>query len=220
MPYYRGESLAKRILRKPHLSVVESVDILLKLCSAVQSLLDQQVVHRDIKPENILLSDDGGVTLLDLGMAYLPAIDGPLDSSIGGSTRYMAPELFKGGHADARSEVFALAVTLYRAVCGGEYPFSGRDMEIPPVLPKTLPRWLSRSLLKALSPNREDRPADPAAFADLLQSGMVRGDPAKVGGRHWRPSDATLWKGLAFLFAFAFFALLIHDLMGLWFPRP
>ena len=51
MPYYEGESLAERTARKPPLSVVESIDIVLKLCAGTQSLLNQQIVHRDVKPE-------------------------------------------------------------------------------------------------------------------------------------------------------------------------
>ncbi|HVI51475.1 MAG TPA: protein kinase [Candidatus Sulfotelmatobacter sp.] len=214
MPYYRGEGLAKRIVRKPKLTVIESVDIILKLCAAVQGLLNQQIVHRDIKPENVLISANGGVTLLDLGMAYLPAIDGPLDEGIGGSTHYMAPELFNGAAAGARTEVFALAATLYRMVCG-DYPFTGRDATPPPAIPGHLPRWLGKALLQALSPQPEARPASPADFARLLEEGLVRGDPAPLRGRRlWRkPSQLDLWRGAALIFAAAFAVLLARDLV-------
>lgn len=215
MPYYRGQSLARRIARKPRLSVVESVDIALKLCAAVQSLLDRQIVHRDIKPENVMLSEHGGVTLLDLGMAYLPAIDGPLDDNIAGSTHYMAPELFAGSPAGPRSEVFALAVTLFRMVSGGDYPFAGRDATPPPRLPPGLPRWLSHALLTALSPDPEDRPASPSAFARLLEDGLVRGDTGLTPPQRRRASPLALWRAAALIFAAAFAALLLHDLMGL-----
>jgi serine/threonine protein phosphatase PrpC len=214
MPYYEGESLAERIARKPPLSIVESIDVVLKLCAGTQSLLNQQIVHRDIKPENVMLSSNGGVTLLDLGMAYLPAIDGPYAEGIGGSTHYMAPELFDGVTANARTEVFALAVTLYRMI-SGEYPFSGRDASPPPPMPERAPRWLRRVLLQAMSPIPQVRPASPAEFARLLEEGIVRGDAEPPDERRrWRkPSALVCWRIAAVVFAVALFGLLIHDLL-------
>lgn len=215
MPYYEGESLSERLARKPPLSVVESVDIALKLCAAAQSLLNQQIVHRDIKPENVMLSTNGGVTLLDLGMAYLPAIDGPYAEGIGGSTHYMAPELFEGANANARTEVFALAVTLYRMIAG-EYPFSGRDASSPPPMPERAPLWLRRILLQAMSPIPQARPASPADFAQRLEEGVVRGDAEPPDARRrWRkPSPLACWKAAAIVFAVAFLGVLIHDVLA------
>jgi len=214
MPYYEGESLAERIARRPPLTVVESVDIVLKLCAGAQSLLNQQVVHRDIKPENVMLSRNGGVTLLDLGMAYLPAIDGPFAEGIGGSTHYMAPELFEGVAANARTEVFALAVTLYRMI-SGEYPFAGRDASPPPPVPARAPRWLTRVLLQAMSPIPQARPASPAEFARLLEEGVVRGDAEPPEPRRWRSLGRQVWWKIAtVVFAAAFLGLLIHDLLA------
>jgi serine/threonine protein kinase len=54
----------------------------------------------------------------------------------------MAPELFEGVTANARTEVFALAVTLYRMI-SREHPFLGRDASPPPPTPERAPRWLS-----------------------------------------------------------------------------
>jgi len=213
MPYYRGESLAKRIVREPPLGIVESVDIVLKLCAGAQSLLNQQIVHRDIKPENVVLSPGGGVTLLDLGMAYLPAVDGPLDEGIGGSTHYMAPELFSGQTADARTEVFALGVTLFRMI-SGDYPFTTRDASPPPAMPRHTPVWLGRALLQALSPDPSARPACPADFARALEEGLVRGDPAPVDGRRLKRKFTPLdgWRAAAIVLAAALLLLLAHDL--------
>lgn len=212
LPFHKGETLAERIGRKPALSVVESIDIVAKLSAGVESLLARQIVHRDIKPENVILSPDGGVTLIDLGMAYLPAIDGPAHREIGGSTHYMAPELFQGATADARTEVFAIAVTLYR-ILTGDYPFSGRDVSLPPVIPPRIPDWLGAILTLAMSPVPQIRPAGPAEFAHLIQEGLVRGDSEPQDRRRrWRkPNSLEAWRAAAILFAAAFAALLIYD---------
>ena len=73
-------------------------------------------------------SSDGDLRLLDLGLAFLPGIDSAESDQLGGTTRYMAPELFKGAPAGPRSEVFSLGVTLYRLFSGGDFPFGRREV--------------------------------------------------------------------------------------------
>ena len=127
MPYYPGQTLEQRLLLQPPVGFAEGVGIGLQLCRAVEDLLRLQVVHRDIKPENVILLNDGDLRLLDLGLAFLPGIDSAESDQLGGTTRYMAPELFKGAQAGPRSEVFSLGVTLYRLFSGGEFPFGRRE---------------------------------------------------------------------------------------------
>ena len=73
MPYYPGVTLEHRLARHVPIALEPGIDVAQKLCKAVHALHRQQVVHRDIKPDNILLPDDGGLKLLDLGIARLPA---------------------------------------------------------------------------------------------------------------------------------------------------
>ncbi len=72
------------------------------------------VLHRDIKPANLLLDTRGNVWVADFGLAKLddePALTNTGD--VVGTVRYLAPEMFDG-EADARSEVYALGLTLVR----------------------------------------------------------------------------------------------------------
>jgi RNA polymerase sigma-70 factor (subfamily 1) len=73
----------------------------------------QGILHRDIKPSNLLLDGQGTVWVTDFGLAKAVGGDDLTHSGeIVGTIRYMAPERFEG-RCDARSDVYALGLTLY-----------------------------------------------------------------------------------------------------------
>jgi WD40 repeat protein/serine/threonine protein kinase len=73
----------------------------------------QRILHRDIKPSNLLLDLHGTVWVTDFGLAKAMADDDLTHSNdVVGTLRYMAPERFSG-RADARSDIYALGLTLY-----------------------------------------------------------------------------------------------------------
>ena len=196
-------------MRAPAVSLAEGIGIILKLCEAVQDLAAIEVIHRDIKPDNVMLLPGNEVRLLDLGLAYLPGIDAPGQVKPGGTLRYMAPELIKGLSASARSEVFALAVTMYRMFGGGLYPFGQRERAPLARVRPDLPGWLGEVLHRALATEPSRRFADASAFAEVLQQGLITGedDPAMTV---WRGEARRLriWQAAAIVFAIGFFVLL------------
>ncbi len=82
------------------------------------------IVHRDLKPENIFLLADGGVKVLDFGLAR--AVSGPAhhfeDENLVGTAAYMAPEQIVDQPTDARTDIFALGVVLHEMLTGDK-PF-------------------------------------------------------------------------------------------------
>src|SRR5437870_4706930 len=111
-----GETLRQR-MRRGSLSLHESLDIAIQVCSALAAAHKARIVHRDIKPENIMLRRDGYVKVLDFGLAKLTeqseqptevdAADN-VDISSGllmGTVKYMSPEQALGQQVDQRSDI-------------------------------------------------------------------------------------------------------------------
>lgn len=100
---------------------------LVQILRALHSLHTQGYLHGDLKPENILvvrgapLFRNDAVKLIDFGLAkHLEKIDPKQKPS--GTIHFMAPEMLKGAAYDARADLFALGVCLYKMLAG-RYPF-------------------------------------------------------------------------------------------------
>ncbi|WP_374545699.1 bifunctional protein-serine/threonine kinase/phosphatase [Rhodoblastus sp.] len=208
MPFYRGETLDARLTRAPPVSLAEGAGVALSLCEAIADLSTRQIVHRDIKPENIFLLEGGDIKLLDFGLAALPGLDDPDADSLGGTTRYMAPELFRGVAASESSEVFSLGVTLYRMFSGGAFPF-GRREAVPLARARPdLPRWLGATLGRALETDPARRYPDAAALREALLYGLAHEDWSgpPVRRREW---GLAFWRAAAGLLALACLLLIL-----------
>ena len=85
----------------------------LQVAEALEYANRQGILHRDVKPSNLLLDPKGNVWVADFGLAKASDTEDITHSGdIIGTVRYMAPERF-AGKCDARSDVYALGLTLY-----------------------------------------------------------------------------------------------------------
>ena len=80
------------------------------------------IIHRDIKPQNIFLNERGDFKLGDFGVSRAMPGSGSV-LSFKGTISYMAPETFAMRSVDARSDLYSLALVLYRILNGGRVPF-------------------------------------------------------------------------------------------------
>jgi serine/threonine protein phosphatase PrpC len=186
LPFYEGETLEQRLLRRPPMNLAAGLAIALKLTKALAALHRSGIIHRDIKPENVLLEADGGLKLIDLGVARLRRVEEAQTLEIPGTRSYMAPELFTGMPADESTDLFALGVTVYRMFTGGAYPYGEMEPFAQPrfgraaPLAKTrpdLPAWLDRCLARATAADRRERFADAIEFGFELEHGALRAVP-------------------------------------------
>src|SRR5262249_53956635 len=135
---------------------------------------DQGVLHRDIKPSNLLLDMRGTVWVADFGLAKAMADTDGLtnEGDVLGTIRYMAPERFRG-QSDARSDLYALGLTLYELLTTRPaFDQQDRDRlilqvtsEVPPrprAINPEIPRDLETIVLKAIEhdPARRYQKAD------------------------------------------------------------
>jgi serine/threonine protein kinase len=159
---------------------------------------DLKLVHRDIAPPNILLAYNGDVKLTDFGLARSKLKEEKTQPGVVfGRAAYLAPEQARGEVADARTDVYTLAIVLWELLTGHQYlPISGLDpvaslalvRHPKPMPPSSRAPWISSELdkvvLRALAPDRQQRyqSADEfrLALSDVIAQTAPRTDPARV----------------------------------------
>ena len=214
-PFYPGETLEKRISHQQKPALEAGCTISVGLCKAAHALHRQRIIHRDIKPDNILLPSEGGLKLLDLGVARLPAWNEDGAEPIPGTPSYMAPEQFAGERGNEKTDVFAIGVTLYRMFASGAYPYGEIEPFSTPRFgkPKSLtlhrpdlPAWLDAVLAKALAVNSDDRYADAMELAFEIENGLAKGGQVRSQKPPFYARNPVLfWQ----LFSLILFGLLI-----------
>jgi len=127
MEYLDGKTLADVIAEGP-MPLDRVVHIATQVCGALSEAHAAEVVHRDLKPQNIMLVDRAGdpyyVKVVDFGLVKMVAPDEERSGEeteegiIIGSPLYMAPEQIFAGAVDQRTDIYALGVVLYEAICG------------------------------------------------------------------------------------------------------
>ncbi len=159
---------------------------------------DLRLVHRDIAPPNILLGYNGDVKLTDFGLARSALKEEKTQPGVVfGRAAYLAPEQARGEVADARTDVYTLAIVLWELLTGHQYlPISGLDpgaglalvRHPKPTPPSLRAPWIAPELdkvvLRALAPDRRQRTQSAEEFrlalSDVITQVAPRTDPARV----------------------------------------
>lgn len=149
----------------------ELASLAARIADALHAIHMQGVVHHDLKPDNVMVKRDGGVVLIDFGLAHhrdLPDLIAEERRFAAGSAPYVSPEQVRRRRGDPRSDLFALGVLMYE-LATGELPFGipmtaagTRDRlwrrPVPPrALAADLPPWMQEIILRCLEVDADRR---------------------------------------------------------------
>jgi len=121
MEWIEGSSLRDVIHEEKVVFTTDKVaQLLLPLSAALFYAHQKNIFHCDVKPANIMLQKNERIFLTDFGMARFA-----MENLSGGTPPYMSPEQITGGKIDARTDIYAMGITLYEMLSGGYAPFRG-----------------------------------------------------------------------------------------------
>ena len=176
MKRIEGQSLGRLLGSGDAGSVVERLQLFLKVCEAVGYAHAQGIVHRDLKPSNIMLGVHGEVHVVDWGLARpigapgsgSGSVVGESTTSAVGTPAYMPPEQARGEaeRLNERTDIYALGAVLHALLTGQSFYSkaqvafeAARRGDVPPVLPTSadFPKELRAVVVKACRPDPAER---------------------------------------------------------------
>ncbi len=206
MEFVDGITL-EELVRGGPLRLDEAIHYIAQVCDALAYAHSKGIIHRDLKPSNMMLTPDGAVKLLDLGIAKF-AQDRSMTKTgfLVGSLPYISPEQIEGlPDIDVRTDIYSLGITLYQLVTGrvpfeadSEYSLMRKHLQETPVPPvqvmPDVPQGLSDIILTAIEKDRGRRFQSAAAMGAALRSlasslGVTTAAPAMAAA----PAPSAGW---------------------------
>ena len=209
-----GATIDER-LAKGALPFDEALALATQICDGLEAAHDRGVVHRDLKPANVKLLPDGGVKILDFGLARVLTENAAASNAstvlaqtdagtVMGTAAYMSPEQARGQAVDKRTDIWAFGCVFYEMLAGKK-TFDGAsttDILADVVrkdpdwaaLPKEVPPRAVEVLQRCLQKNPRDRWRDIAdvriELARASRSSVAAVSAAPVGAKRsaWSPA--------------------------------
>lgn len=168
-----------------------AVSIAIEMCKGLHhahALTDEQgqplgVVHRDVSPENVLISYGGEVKITDFGIAKAELAGRPVTEAgkVKGKYLYVSPEQAQGQALDARSDLYAVGVVLYRMLCG-RLPIEGNEVEV-----------MTRIVRGQLTPALQLNPGLDAELVHILMRALATSKEARHQSAEELQQDLSRW---------------------------
>jgi serine/threonine-protein kinase len=169
MELVRGETLERLAQRCGPLPPERAAYLVGQVLDALEHAHGAGIVHRDLKPANVMVTEHGGVKIMDFGIARVAGAEHlTSDGHMMGTPAYMAPEQVVAKEVDARADLYAAGVLFYRLLTGN-LPFQAdtaigmvqkqlSDQPTPAHVHRAdLPDWCEDVLTRALQKSPADR---------------------------------------------------------------
>ena len=199
MRYVEGTDLRTLLHEEGTLDPSRTIAIVRRIAAALDAAHEQGLVHRDVKPGNVLLARPRGadtdehVYLSDFGLTKRSVSDSGITGTgqFVGTLDYAAPEQFRGGAPDARTDVYSLGCVLFECLVGHP-PFSSDSdaglmyahlQERPPYVTQErpgLPKEIDRVVARAMAKEPTDRQQSAGSLVD--EASRALGLDADAGG--------------------------------------
>lgn len=185
MEYLEGDDLRQIIKNRGKLTIVQTIEIISAIASAIDYIHNRGFLHRDIKTSNIFITRNGRIVLMDFGIARaLGHSNLSQTGSILGTPEYMSPEQAQGISLNKQSDLYSLGVVMFECLTG-RLPFHSENplstiyhiINTPPpsinLLNKSVPKWLKSINEKLLAKSPKDRFNSGAELISALKSKQI-----------------------------------------------
>jgi serine/threonine-protein kinase len=202
-----GHTLADRLRRDGALPALKAARIAAAVADGLDVAHRAGIIHRDIKPSNIMLTANGGVKVMDFGIAAAWEAHSTTGQQLLATASYTAPERIMGGRASPAADLYSLGVVLYEMLTG-RAPFLAdtaeqllrAHLEVAPRPVRSLVFWVPAEIAAAcegaLAKDPAGRPASAGALAAQLRAAVEAAQasadtfsPGGIGSD--RPSEPT-----------------------------
>jgi serine/threonine-protein kinase len=174
LEYVAGGDLHDRVRTQGPLGVAEALEVIKAVCHGLRHAASRGLIHRDIKPANLLMTPEGKVKIIDLGLALQVEQEDERvtrDGTTVGTVDYMAPEQARDSRATSiRSDIYSLGCTFYYLLSGSP-PYPGGDVTDK----------LRRHAAEAPPDVRTLRPEVPEILARVIQRMMAKRSERRYG---------------------------------------
>lgn len=127
MEYVEGKTIEQILQDEGRLETYHALDIISQVLTGIAYAHNQGFIHRDLKPSNIIIDLNGNAKIMDFGISKsVDDIDKLTQFNVRpGTLLYMSPEQLSGDEVTVKSDLYALAITLYEMIAG-YYPYESK----------------------------------------------------------------------------------------------
>jgi len=192
MELINGCTLNDLLARVHRLSVRESLAIIAQAVAGLRYAHRRGIIHRDIKPSNLMITDEGELKIMDFGVArVLGAQQLTRTGEFYGTIAYASPEQIRADPIDERSDIYSLAIVLYRLLAGtppfradSDYALMTAHLQTPPPpLGERVPDLdgnTEAALMRALAKQPAERFATIEEFGRAVGANAIRGESVDI----------------------------------------